>query len=303
MLAILLEIDCCLFSRFERIKALEVIIWKSQRNGNFNVKFQIHLFVSKSADCLPFFYHCRFTTMDPDLDAKRALQDFSLLHQCLTNELWQTIWNLQHYQKEEGVLNYAFDLGLRCPSGSTIQCMTALIHLVDMKSLSAGELYIRQRKVSNAFRALRIGLEKQMGMTKDVIRTLDPSDVANAIPCQVPNNEWAAYIEKNPLRQTHHKVQVQNVHCQKDGINFFEFLARMNASFNGMMHEPEKKNAVSTLQILKPPSLCDHSLEKDSSAGLPAILDQDQKISEAARFEYFLYFVQIRINLDCMICL
>ena len=136
------------FSRFERIKALEVIIWKSQSNGNVNVKFQIHLFVSKSADCLTFFYHCRFTTTDPDLDAKRALQDFSLLHQCLTNELWQTIWNLQHYQKEEGVLNYAFDLGLRCPSGSTIQCMTALIHLVDMKSLSAGELYIRQRKAA-----------------------------------------------------------------------------------------------------------------------------------------------------------
>ena len=224
-LAILLEIDCCLFSRFERIKALEVIIWKSQSNGNFNVKFQLHLFVSKYADCLTFFYHCRFTTMDPDLDAKRALQDFSLLHQCLTNELWQTIWNLQHHQKEEGVLNYAFDLGLRCPSGSTIQCMTALIHLVDMKSLSAGELYIRQRKVSNAFRALRIGLEKQMGMTKDVIRTLDPSDIAVGIPCQVPNHEWAAYIEKIPLRQTHHKVQVQNVHCQKDGINFFEFLA------------------------------------------------------------------------------
>ena len=204
------------------------------------------------------------------------------LHQCLTNELWQTIWNLQHYQKEEGLLNYAFDLGLRCPSGSTIQCMTALIHLVDMKSLSAGELYIRQRKVSNAFRALRIGLEKQMGMTKDVIRTLDPSDIAVGIPCQVPNHEWAAYIEKIPLRQTHHKVQVQNVHCQKDGINFFEFLARMNASFNGMMHEPEKKNAVSTLQIMKPPSLCDHALEKASSAGLPAILDQDPKISEAA---------------------
>ena len=56
----------------------------------------------------------------------------------------------------------------------------------------------------------------------------------------------------------------------------------MNASFNGMVHEPEKKNAVSTLQILKPPSLCDHSLEKDSSAGLPAILDQDPKLSEAA---------------------
>ena len=62
-----------------------------------------------------------------------------------------------------------------------------------------------------------------------------------------------------------------------------------------------KKNAVSTLQIMKPPSLCDHALEKASSAGLPAILDQDQKISEAARFEYFLYFVQIRMNLDCMI--
>ena len=55
-----------------------------------------------------------------------------------------------------------------------------------------------------------------MGMTKDVIRTLDPSDIAVAIPCQVPNNEWAAYIEKIPLRQTHHKVQVQNVHCQKE---------------------------------------------------------------------------------------
>ena len=52
--------------------------------------------------------------MDPDLDAKRALQDFSSLHQCLTNELWQTIWNLEHYQKEEGVLNYAFDLELFC---------------------------------------------------------------------------------------------------------------------------------------------------------------------------------------------
>ena len=221
--------------------------------------------------------------MDPDFDAKRALQDFSLLHQCLTSELWQTLWNSQHHQKEEGLLNYAFDLGLRCPSGSTIQCMTALIHLVDMQSLSAGELYIRQRKVSNAFRALRIGLEKQMGMTKDVIRTLNPSDIAVGIPCQVPNHEWAAYIEKIPLRQTHHKVQVQNAHCQKDGTNFFEFLARMNAAYNGMMmHEPEKKNAVPTLQILKPPSLCDPAFEKGSSAGLPAILDQDPKISEAA---------------------
>ena len=161
--------------------------------------------------------------------------------------------------------------------------MTALIHLVDMKSLSAGDLYIRQRKVSNAFRALRIGLEKQMGRTKDVIRTLDPSDIAVGIPCQVPNHEWAAYIEKIPLRQTHHKVQVQNVHCQNDGTNFFEFLARMNAAYNGMMmHEPEKKNAVSTLQILKPPSLCDPAFEKDSTAGLPAILDPDPKISEAA---------------------
>ena len=66
--------------------------------------------------------------MDPDLDAKRALQDFSSLHQCLTNGLWQTIWNLQQHQKEEELLNYAFDLGLRCPNGGTIQCMTALIH-------------------------------------------------------------------------------------------------------------------------------------------------------------------------------
>ena len=243
--------------------------------------------------------------MDPDFDAKRALQDFSLLHQCLTSELWQTLWNSQHHQKEEGLLNYAFDLGLRCPSGSTIQCMTALIHLVDMQSLSAGELYIRQRKVSNAFRALRIGLEKQMGMTKDVIRTLNPSDIAVGIPCQVPNHEWAAYIEKIPLRQTHHKVQVQNAHCQKDGTNFFEFLARMNAAYNGMMmHEPEKKNALPTLQILKPPSLCDPAFEKGSSAGLPAILDQDPKISEAAGFEnVFCIFVQIRTNLDFMICL
>ena len=128
--------------------------------------------------------------MDPDFDAKRALQDFSLLHQCLTSELWQTLWNSQHHQKEEGLLNYAFDLGLGCPSGSTIQCMTALIHLVDMQSLSAGELYIRQRKVSNAFRALRIGLEKQMGMTKDVIRTLNPSDIAVGMNSLSSTKSW-----------------------------------------------------------------------------------------------------------------
>ena len=76
MLAILLEIDCCLFSRFERIKALEVIIWKSKSNGNFNVKFQIHLFVSIIFCLFDIFYHCRFTTMDPDLDAKKGVAGF-----------------------------------------------------------------------------------------------------------------------------------------------------------------------------------------------------------------------------------
>ena len=221
--------------------------------------------------------------MDPDLDAKRALQDFSSLHQCLTNELWQTIWNLQQHQKEEELLNYAFDLGLRCPNGGTIQCMTALIHLVDMKSLSAGELYIRQRKVSNAFRALRIGLEKQLGMTKNVIRTLNPSDIDAGIPCQVPANEWGVYIEKIPLRLTHHKVQVQNAHCLPKETNFFEVLACLNASFNGRMTNPfENKNAIPNLEILKPPALCEHATEKDANASIPAILDQDPKNSEAA---------------------
>ena len=43
-------------------------------------------------------------------------------------------------------MDYALHLGLRCPNGATIQRMTGLIHVVDMKSLRPGELYVHQRK-------------------------------------------------------------------------------------------------------------------------------------------------------------
>ena len=68
--------------------------------------------------------------MDFDLDAKRALQDFSSLHQCLKPTIWQAIWNSSPYEKEKEIIDYALDLGLRCPNGATIQCMTGLIHFL-----------------------------------------------------------------------------------------------------------------------------------------------------------------------------
>ena len=84
-------------------------------------------------------------------------------------------------------MDYALDLGLRYPNGATIQCMTGLIHFVDMKSLRPGELYVHQRKISISFRAHRVALEKQIGMTKDLIKFLDPETVEQGVPCQVPH--------------------------------------------------------------------------------------------------------------------
>ena len=83
-------------------------------------------------------------------------------------------------------MDYAWDLGLRCPNGATIQRMTGLIHLVDMKSLRPGELYVHQRNMSISFRAHRVALEKQIGMTKDLIKFLDPDTAEHGVPCQVP---------------------------------------------------------------------------------------------------------------------
>ena len=68
------------------------------------------------------------------MDAKRALQDFSSLHQCLKPQIWQTIWNSSPHEKEKEIIDYALELGLRCPNGATIQCMTGLIHWANIKS-------------------------------------------------------------------------------------------------------------------------------------------------------------------------
>ena len=91
MLAILLEIDCCLFSRFERIKALEVIIWKSQSNGNFNVKFQIHLFVSIIFCLFDIF----FITVDspPWILIWMPKGRCRIFHHCIN--VWQTSFGRQ----------------------------------------------------------------------------------------------------------------------------------------------------------------------------------------------------------------
>ena len=113
--------------------------------------------------------------------------------------IWQAIWNSWPYEKEKEIIDYALDLGLRCLNGATIQCMTGLIHLVNMKSLSPGELYVYQRKISMSFRSTRIALEKQIGMTKDLIKFLDP-EIVDGSPCQIPLRELANYMFKTTFK-------------------------------------------------------------------------------------------------------
>ena len=75
--------------------------------------------------------------------------------------------------------------------------MTGLIHLVNSKSLSPGEFYVYQRKISMSFqfRSTRNALEKQIGMTKDLIKFLD-SEIVYGSPCQIPLHELANYMFK-----------------------------------------------------------------------------------------------------------
>lgn len=65
-------------------------------------------------------------------------------------------------------------------------CYYSMHDWIDSFSLRPGELYVHQRKISTSFRAHRVALEKQIGMTKDLIKFLDPDTVEHGVPCQVP---------------------------------------------------------------------------------------------------------------------
>ena len=242
------------------------------------LSFQWNLLSLNFFDLWKPYPDCSFTAMDFDLDAKRALQDFSSLHQCLKPTIWQAIWNSSPYEKEKEIIDYALDLGLRCPNGATIQCMTGLIHLVNMKSLSPGELYVHQRKIPMSFRSTRIALEKQIGMTKDLIKFLDP-EIVDGSPCQIPLHEWANYMSKIPLRLTHHKVHSRN-EIQRPDSNIFEVLARLNAQCSGFLSIPKVPAMPEVAPPHRPkiPALCDVEPQKKDGNSLD-IDDQEPKHS------------------------
>ena len=94
--------------------------------------------------------------------------------------------------------------------------------------MTPAELYVQQKRISIAFRSQRIALEKLIGMTKDLIKFLDPDSVEDGSPCQISLHEWSNYMSKIPLRLTNHKVQQRN-DIQRMDTNVLEVLARLNA--------------------------------------------------------------------------
>ena len=92
------------------------------------IKFQII-----SPVFVPLFFWCSDhsgskRSFHPKMDVtdcsdKRGLQNFASLHNNLTSELWQILWNGSMERKSDALCEYAFQVGLRCPDNRTLGTM------------------------------------------------------------------------------------------------------------------------------------------------------------------------------------
>lgn len=202
-----------------------------------------------------------------DCSDKRGLQNFASLHNNLTSELWQILWNGSMERKSDALCEYAFQVGLRCPDNRTLGTMCALPHLDSGKNVDRCTLYLRSRELADKFKKYRVRYEKIYGRLVCPDACLETMTCPDAVPCQVDESNFLEIVDRIPGRSTNGCMAKSNGNTNANGESnkMLELLMRLASLANPSLTSP-------TVAMVPAPSMTSGTLMATPPApAMPAL--------------------------------